>query len=230
MTPLKNLAVVAAFALAACSTSNTTNPNIIVPPAPNLPTSVTITPATGVLISTIGGTGAFTASESGYTGTFTAASSNCAGVATFTPASGTGPSTSFTVTSVANGSCQITVTDTTNHIVGVANVSVNTGSGGSSNPLTVNTNQLSYTTAGSVLSFTANEAGYSGAITASNGTPSCAGIASFAPAAGTGPSFTFTVTAVAAGQCQLKVTDTNAQTAAVSVTVTTTGGSVSIAH
>lgn len=230
MTTLKNLAVIAVLALAACSTSNTTNPNIIVPPAPNVPTSVTITPAGGVLIGTIGGTGSFTASESGYTGTFTATSSNCAGIATFTPASGTGPSTSFTVTAVANGSCQITVTDTTNHIVGVANVSVNTGGGGAGSALTVNTNQLSYTTAGAVLSFTASESGYSGAITASNGTPSCAGIATFSPASGTGPSSTFNVTSVAAGQCQIKVTDASAQTAAVNVTVTTTGGSVSIAR
>jgi hypothetical protein len=96
--------------------------------------------------------------------------------------------------------------------------------------LTVNTNQLSYTIAGAVLSFTASETGYAGTITASNGTPSCAGIATVSPASGSGPSTTFNVTSVAAGQCQIKVTDASAQTAAINVTVTTTGGSVSIAR
>jgi hypothetical protein len=83
------------------------------------------------------------------------------------------------------------------------------------------------TTAGSTGTFTVTENGYAGALTASNGTPSCAGIATVAPAAGTGPSATFTVTAVAAGICQIKVQDTNGQTVAVSITVTTTSGSIS---
>ena len=83
------------------------------------------------------------------------------------------------------------------------------------------------TKAGQTGTFTVTENGYAGALTASNGSPSCAGIATFAPASGTGPSATFTITAVAAGICQIKVQDTNGQTVAASVTVTTTTGSVS---
>ena len=82
------------------------------------------------------------------------------------------------------------------------------------------------TKAGQTGTITVTENGYAGALTASNGNPSCAGIATFTPASGTGPSATFTVTAAAAGICQIKVQDTNGQTVAVSVTVTTTTGSI----
>ena len=85
---------------------------------------------------------------------------------------------------------------------------------------------VAMTTAGQTATFTVTENGYSGTLTASNGSPSCAGIATFAPASGTGPSVTFTITAVAAGICQIKVQDTNGQTVAASVTVTTTNGSI----
>jgi len=88
-------------------------------------------------------------------------------------------------------------------------------------------NSVAMTKAGQNGTFTVQENGYTGTLTASNGSPSCAGIATFAPASGTGPTATFTITAVAAGICQIKVQDTNSQTVAVSVTVTTTSGSVS---
>jgi hypothetical protein len=86
---------------------------------------------------------------------------------------------------------------------------------------------VAMTKAGQTGTFTVTENGYAGALTASNGSPSCAGIATFAPASATGPSATFTITAVAAGICQIKVQDTNGQTVAASVTVTTTTGNVS---
>ncbi|MDQ2993046.1 MAG: hypothetical protein M3R30_09555 [Candidatus Eremiobacteraeota bacterium] len=228
MTTLRNIAIAAVFALCACST----NPSFNVPPAPPAPTAstppvVTITPTTGVQITTIGGTGSVTASESGYTGTFTASSTNCAGIATFSPASATGPSASFTITSVANGSCQISIKDSAN-VVGVINVSVNaSGGGGVAQPLTLSTSAATFTTAGANSLFTANETGYAGNFTAANGVPSCAGIATFSPASAGGPNGQFTITSVAAGTCQIKVTDTNGQSAVVNVTVTTTAGSVS---
>jgi hypothetical protein len=231
MKSLKSIALLAVFALGAWSTTTSTNPSFNVPPAPTpapVP-AVNITPSTGVQITTVGGTGSFTASESGYGGAFTASSTNCAGVATFSPASATGPSASFTVTAVGAGSCQISVKDA-NNVVGVVNVSVNPGGGSASNPLIVSSSALSYTTAGATQTFTASETGYAGTLTAANGSPSCAGIANVAPASGTGPAALFSVTSVAAGICQLKVTDTNGQTAVVTVTVTTTGGSVSITH
>jgi hypothetical protein len=86
---------------------------------------------------------------------------------------------------------------------------------------------VAMTKAGQTGTFTVTENGYSGTLTASNGAPSCSGIATVAPASGTGPSATFTITAVAAGICQIKVQDTNGQTVAASVTVTTTSGNVS---
>ena len=85
---------------------------------------------------------------------------------------------------------------------------------------------VAMTKAGQTGTFTVAENGYSGTLTASNGSPSCAGIATFAPASGTGPSVTFTITAVAAGICQIKVQDTSGQTVTASVTVTTTNGSI----
>jgi hypothetical protein len=87
-------------------------------------------------------------------------------------------------------------------------------------------NSVAMTRAGQAGTFTVAENGYSGAFTASNGSPSCSGIATFTPASAAGPSATFTITAVAAGVCQIKVQDANAQTVAVSVTVTTTSGSI----
>jgi len=94
------------------------------------------------------------------------------------------------------------------------------------NALNSTTSSLSMTRAGQTGTVTVTENGYAGTLTASNGSPSCSGIATVSPVSGSGPSMTFTVTAVAAGICQIKVQDTNAQTAAVSVTVTTTTGSV----
>jgi hypothetical protein len=87
--------------------------------------------------------------------------------------------------------------------------------------------QLNFTVVGNSQQFTVTENGYAGPLTASNGTPSCAGIATFSPAAGTGPSATFTVTAVGAGTCAIVVTDNHGGSVGVNVTVTTTTGSIS---
>jgi hypothetical protein len=81
--------------------------------------------------------------------------------------------------------------------------------------------------AGNSQQFTVTENSYTGPLTAANGTPSCAGIATFAPAAGTGPSATFTVTAVAAGTCTIVVSDNHGGSVGVNVTVTTTTGTIS---
>jgi hypothetical protein len=86
---------------------------------------------------------------------------------------------------------------------------------------------VAMTKAGQTGTFSVSENGYSGTFTASNGSPSCSGIATFTPATATGPTATFTITALAAGICQIKVQDTNSQTVAATVTVTTTTGNVS---
>jgi hypothetical protein len=198
----------------------------------NVPVQQVTTTNPGVLgltgssatLTSAGATSGFTASESGYTGALTATSANCAGVATFSPASGTGPSAVFTVTAVANGTCQITVKDASGQAA-VFNITVAIA-GTTPGALGVSTSSVAFTAAGAVQSFSATEAGYSGALTASNGAPSCAGIATFSPASGTGPTAVFNVTAVAAGTCQIKVSDTNGQSTAVTVTVTTTSGTV----
>jgi hypothetical protein len=48
--------------------------------------------------------------ETGYIGVLTE-SDTCSGIATVSPATGTGPSATFTVTSVAAGTCNVTITD-----------------------------------------------------------------------------------------------------------------------
>jgi len=51
-------------------------------------------------------------SEAGYTGTLSLDDGgSCAGVAVYSPSSGPGPSLIVTVTSIADGSCTITASD-----------------------------------------------------------------------------------------------------------------------
>jgi hypothetical protein len=85
---------------------------------------------------------------------------------------------------------------------------------------------LSLTSAGSSAQFTVTENSYTGPLSAANGSPSCAGIATFSPASGSGPSATFTVTAVAAGTCTIVVSDNHGGSVGVNVTVTTTSGTI----
>ncbi len=220
-----------AFAISACTGSTGpagpaggAGPSGVAPtpqstPAAN-PASIALTGA--------GSTGGFTVSETNYTGTLTAANGTptCAGIATFSPSSGTGPVATFVVTAVAPGICQVKVSDSAGNAAG-EQVTVNAAGGGTAGALNVSTNSLAFTAAGQANTFTATEANYTGNFTAANGSPSCAGIATFAPASSAGPSAQFTVTAVAAGTCQIKVTDSNGQTAAVNIVVTTTSGSIS---
>jgi hypothetical protein len=55
-----------------------------------------------------------TVSETSYAGPFTHTEASCSGIATVTPASANGPSTSFTVTGVAAGQCDVTFKDSFN--------------------------------------------------------------------------------------------------------------------
>ena len=86
---------------------------------------------------------------------------------------------------------------------------------------------LNFTVVGNSQQFTVTENSYTGPLNASDGTPSCAGIATFSPASGSGPSATFTVTAVGAGTCAIVVTDNHGGSVGVNITVTTTTGSIS---
>ena len=88
---------------------------------------------------------------------------------------------------------------------------------------------MTLTGAGSTGGFTVSETGYTGTLTAANGTPTCAGIATFSPASGTGPVATFVVTAVAPGICQIKVSDSTGNAAGEQVTVNSAGGGGSTA-
>lgn len=93
------------------------------PTATPVPTATPLALAlnpTSLSFTTAGTTQSFAPSESGYTGAFNAASSgatSCTGIATFTPASTTGPSASFSVTSVAAGQCTITISDSHGGVV-----------------------------------------------------------------------------------------------------------------
>jgi hypothetical protein len=195
------------------SFNQSTSVNVVVAPGALQPLNVN---PTALTFSGGGGALTFTATENGYSGTITASTTNCGGVATIAPASGVGPSASFTVSAVAVGSCQFSVKDATNQTAAV-NVIVNPTS--TNNPLTASTGAVSFTVPGQAASFTATETGYAGTLTQ---TSNCAGIATVSPASGTGPSAIFTVTAVAAGICQVTVKDSSNQVTTVGVTVTTT--------
>ncbi len=157
----------------------------------------------------------FTASESNYTGAINALSSNTS-VATVSPASGSGPSQTFSVTPQAAGTATISVTD--NH-GGNTNVTINVAPPGS---LAVNPSNLSFTALGPTNSqpFTASEANYSGSIAASS---SNLAVAAVSPASGSGPTQTFTVTPVGPGSATIAVSDDHGGTQSVSVTVTPPG-------
>ena len=67
---------------------------------------------TSLDFTTLGTQQTFEVDERGYTGTFTLSDGgSCTGVAAYTPPSGPGPSLTITVTSIANGTCTITATD-----------------------------------------------------------------------------------------------------------------------
>jgi hypothetical protein len=53
----------------------------------------------------------FTATETDYAGAFVASSSDCASIATFSPSTATSAPYAFAVTSVAAGTCHITIAD-----------------------------------------------------------------------------------------------------------------------
>ncbi len=72
-------------------------------------------------------------------------------------------------------------------------------------------------------SFDVTESAYTGAITQTN---TCSGIATFAPASGSGPSLHVTATGVAAGTCAVTYRDTAGQSATVTISVTI--GSVTV--
>jgi hypothetical protein len=77
------------------------------------PGPLTVTP-NQLFFTVVGQVQPFSVYEAGYQGTFTAAaaaSSLCTGKATFSPATAIGPNPTFTVTSVAGGTCVIDVTD-----------------------------------------------------------------------------------------------------------------------
>ncbi len=161
-----------------------------------------------------GATQSFTASESNYAGPINASSSNTA-VATVSPASGAGPSATFTVTPTGVGSASITVTD--NH-GGTQIVSVTVALPGT---LTVSTSSLSFLVGGATQTFTASESSYAGAINASSGNAS---VATVTPASGAGPGpITFTVTPTGAGSTSITITDDHGGKKTVSITVTPPG-------
>jgi hypothetical protein len=66
---------------------------------------------TSLIFTTLGTQQTFQVQEAGYAGTFTLTDNGCAGTAIYGPSSGPGPSLTVTVTSIANGSCTITATD-----------------------------------------------------------------------------------------------------------------------
>jgi hypothetical protein len=60
---------------------------------------------------TLGTQQTFQVNEAGYTGMFTLSDTDCSAVAVYGPSSGPGPSLTVTVTSISDGTCHITATD-----------------------------------------------------------------------------------------------------------------------
>lgn len=88
------------------------NPTPTPSPTPT-PGPLTVTP-NQLFFTVVGQVQPFSVYEAGYQGTFraaAAASSPCTRKATFSPATAIGPNPTFTVTSVAGGTCVIDVTD-----------------------------------------------------------------------------------------------------------------------
>ncbi|MGD0969687.1 MAG: hypothetical protein ABR949_15550 [Candidatus Aquilonibacter sp.] len=80
-------------------------------PAPTPTPMLSVNP-TSLTFTTLGTQQTFQVNEAGYTGTFTLNDGgSCAGVALYAPSSGPGPSLTVTITSISNGSCTITATD-----------------------------------------------------------------------------------------------------------------------
>lgn len=153
----------------------------------------------------------FTASEPNYTGVLAATSENT-NVATVTPARGTGPSQTFTVTPVHQGTTNIDVAD--DHLGGAA-VSITVQSRGT---LLVSPGALTLLAGGPAKTFDASESNYLGVIHAVSSDPN---LATISPPSGNGPGpVTFTVTPIGAGNPSIVVTDDHGGSQQVALTIT----------
>ena len=179
-------------------------------PPPPTPGPIQLNPSSLTFSSAAAPAQTFSASESNYTGPLNASSDNT-GVATVSPASGTGPNVTFTVTPRGIGQAHISVTD--NHSQSKSITATVQGL------LKVNPGSLTLTVgATSNNTFTASENNYSGPINAQSSDGS---LASVAPASGSGPGpVTFTVSALAAGNPNINVTDNHSGSTSVSLDIT----------
>ena len=112
------LALALVCTLTACNGSS--NPQYITLPASgNGSSSISASP-NQLSFTTTGSQQSFTVTDPGNNGTLTASSSTCSGIATFSPTTATGTTLTVNVTSVAAGSCAISVADGGSHQVSVA--------------------------------------------------------------------------------------------------------------
>lgn len=157
----------------------------------------------------------FNATEPGYKGALTVAAGT-PGIVSVSPASGTGPTQTFTVIPIAAGTTTLTVSDTQGQSAPPIAVTV-TASGiliGGNLPLALKG-------IGSRTTFTAQENNYSGLLTASS---SPGGIVNLMPASQNGPGpVTFTVTSIAAGNATITVSDAGQPQHTASLLVGVTG-------
>ncbi|MBV8596826.1 MAG: FecR domain-containing protein [Candidatus Eremiobacteraeota bacterium] len=155
------------------------------------------------------------ASESGYAGKIHAKTGDPT-VATVSPASGSGPSTSFTVTPTGGGTTTIVVTDDHG---GSQTVGITVAG-----PLSAAPSSLSFVGTTTAQNFNASDPLYTGIISASIDHP---GVASVTPVGSTtGPNVKFSVTPLAAGSATITISDSLG--ASTSVTVTVSTGSLTV--
>ena len=191
-------------------------PSILPSPSPS-PGALMVS-TNSLSFSATGGTHnqTFMATESNYTAAINAVSDN-PDVATVSPATGNGPSVTFTVTPIAQGTAHITITDSHSGSQTVtATVQLPPG------PLSASPSSMLFTHlgAGHSQQLTGSESNYSGPINAVSDTP---GVASVAPASGSGPSVNFTVTPVSAGTAHITLTDNHSGQVIVTVNVAPPG-------
>jgi hypothetical protein len=155
------------------------------------------------------------ASESGYAGKIQA-KTNDPTVATVSPASGSGPSTSFTITPTGGGTTTILVTDDHG---GSQTVAITVAG-----PLTAVPPTLSFVGTTTAQSFNASDPLYTGTISASIDHPAVATVTSAGSTSG--PNVKFNVTPEAAGSATITVSDSLG--ASTSVTVSVSTGSLTV--
>jgi hypothetical protein len=182
--------------------------------------AVTVNPSTMTFVSAGSGAAQTAAvSQTGFGGAF-AESNTCSGIATIVEETNTGGNASYTVTPIANGTCDATFTGGNKETAPLP-IAVNIPPPG---PVIVDPNALTFTStgAGAEKTVKVSQTGFTGTFTVNH---SCAGVATIVAANAVGAS-DFKVTPVAKGDCTATFTGGNGETAPLTIEVAPPGSVV----